>query len=341
MLSKARFRYALLLIVFGLFNVALYNLFIGCAITDCDNLILFWISIGLLATVIISKFASPRRGRYAISLVFGPGCAVIQLIWFLQRYYPCNWNYLVCEQNEAIFQSSTAKETAQKIAAFYSIYRFCALMMLYLGGGYTLAFKQHLTWNTIAVLIAHYNAISLFLVLFLNSRLVISHLMWVLVPLALLFATELLNRIGRNSAQALVLADCRFRQNLWSNLLDNGQDVKQQITLLQSTINGGSLKSVCEPVKTKNLVPRTVLQEHTDIDRLYRDCSLLNYFFQDWVRTWFSGDQFEFCNPKAHYKKAFNIHVADCFPDIVRGPIKAPNRVISKVAFVCTFPITS
>jgi hypothetical protein len=85
-----------------------------------------------------------------------------------------------------------------------------------------------------------------------------------------------------------------------------------------------------------------VLQEHADINKLYRDSSVLNYFFQDWVRIWFSSgtrsDEFEFCNPKAPYKEVFKIHVANCSPDVVRGPIKAPNRVISKVVFVSTFP---
>ena len=99
------------------------------------------------------------------------------------------------------------------------------------------------------------------------------------------------------------------------------------------------LAPVCECVDDSSgkLTPITVLQPHADIDRLYRDCSVLNFFFQDWVRSWFPSykiDNFECCNPKAAYKDAFRIRVPDCIPDIVRGPIKSPNRVISKVA--CT-----
>jgi hypothetical protein len=173
------------------------------------------------------------------------------------------------------------------------------------------------------------------------------NLLAVLAFLALVFATELLNRTGRKRAQALVLKDSKNSQKHWSDLIDNKPDFKKEIERLHSTISRGSLAAVCERLdtKTKNLVPKAVLQPHADIDRLYCDCSVLNYFFQDWVRTWFpSGtrsDKFEFCNPEAPYKKVFNIHVADCFPDIVRGPIKAPNRVISKVAFVSIFPNTS
>jgi hypothetical protein len=87
--------------------------------------------------------------------------------------------------------------------------------------------------------------------------------------------------------------------------------------------------------KNKEIGPHYSAADNSDIGRLYRDCSVLNYFFQDWIRTWFpSGirsDDFEFCNPKAAYRDAFKIRVANCFPDIVRGPMKAPNRVISKV----------
>jgi hypothetical protein len=125
------------------------------------------------------------------------------------------------------------------------------------------------------------------------------------------------------------------------------QHFNEQIKRLKETISGGSLAAVDEPLdpKTKKLVPKTVLQAHADIDRLYRDCSVLNFFFQDWVRTWFRSDtssnEFEFCNPKATYKDAFKIGVANCFPEVVRGPIKAPNRVISKVAFASPFPNAS
>jgi hypothetical protein len=306
---------------------------------ECDSPVLIWISIGACATVIISKFASPRRGRYTMSFVMSPGCAIIHLVGFLQRYYDCNWNFLVCDQNEAISRSPMANEMAQKIAAFDSIYRFCAQMLLYLVGGYTLAFKQHLAWNTLLLLTAHYNIISLILFLCLNSGILITNLLSVLALLAMLLASELLNRIGRKKAQELVSKDSENSQECWKNMIDNNPNFRKQIVELKKTINGSSLVAVCEHLdpKTKNLVPRTVLQTHADIDRLYRDCSVLNYFFQDWVQAWFSSgtrsDEFEFCNPEAPYKEAFKIHVANCFPDVLRGPIKAPNRVISKVVW--------
>ncbi len=315
---------------------------------ECNSPVLIWISIGAFAAVIISKFASPRRGRYTMSFVIGPGCAIIHLIDFLQRYYNCNWNFLVCGQNEAIIRSSMAKETAQSIAAFDIMYRFCAQMLLFLVGGYTLAFKQHLAWNTLLLLTAHYNIIDVILFLCLNSGLLIIKFLSTLAPLAVLLATELLNRIGRKKAQELVSEDSGNSQERWNKLIDDkNPNFKNQIVKLKETINGGSLKAVCEPLdpKTKKFIPRTVLQPHADIDRLYRDCSALNYFFHDWVRTWFQSgtysDEFERCDPGASYKEAFKIHVADCSPDVVRGPIKSPNRVISKVAFVSTIPIAS
>jgi hypothetical protein len=325
MLSKQRFHVILLLISIFLSLVFIYN-YEECGIIGCSNAIIIWISIGLIATVIVSKFASPRRGRYALSYVIGLGCTGIQLISFVQRYYSCNW--------KCLFYDNKVSATT---AAFNNIYRFFALMLLSLASAYTLAFKQHLAWNTIFFLISHYNMFAFFMLLFGFSTFVTGNLLSALAPLVLVSATELLNRTGRNKALALILRDCTSRQAHWQGLIRNSPEFKQHIKRLQLTLRGGSLAAVCEPVdpKTKKLVPITVLQTHSDIDRLYRDCSVLNYFFQDWIRTWFpSGicsDDFEFCNPKAAYRDAFKIRVANCFPDIVRGPIKAPNRVISKV----------
>ena len=343
MLSKERFLCILLLISVVCFVVAVNGLLTGCPINNCNNLILIWISIGGFTTVIFSKFSSPRRGRYTFSVFIGLGCTIIQLVLFVQRYSSCNWNFLICDRNATQLRASIAEDTARAMAAFDAIYRLCALMMLSLGSAYTLSFKQHLAWNTILLLIAHYNLFAVIMTFYFNSDILRVNLFAVLSCLALVFATELLNRTGRNRAQAKVLEDYTSRTKLWSDMIKE-HDFSEQIKRLKDTISRGSLAAVCEPLdpKTKKLVPKTVLQPHADIDRLYCDCSALNYFFQDWVRTWFpSGtrsDEFEFCNPRAPYKEAFKIHVANCFPDIVRGPIKAPNRVISKVALAIMFP---
>jgi hypothetical protein len=308
---------------------------------ECSTLTLFWVLIGVSATVVISKFASPRLGRHAFSCV-GLGCAMLQLIAFFHRYLNCNWNFFVCDHNVLQILSSIPEDTAQKMAAFNSIYRLCAQMMLYLFGVYSIEFKQHLAWNTICLLFAHYCMFALIINLYFDASVTVSAF-GVLGFLALVSATELIYRAGRRKAQALVLQDSTSRQVLWSDLIHSNPDFKQQITRLQSTINSGSLAAVSERLdpKTNKLVPQTVLQAHADIDQLYRDCSVLNYFFQDWVRTWFpSGTrshEFELCNPRAPYRDAFVIRVANCFPDIIRGPIKAPNRVISKVFFVINF----
>ena len=345
MLSKERFRYILLLLgVVSLIGI------IYCLLTGCNNaigsLLFFWFSIGMFATVIISKFASPRRGRYAV-LCVAFGCAVISLIAFVQLNINCKWNFLVCDPNVSNIRSSIAGDTARTMAAFDSIYSFCAVMLVYLAGAYTLAFKQHLAWITICLLVAHFNLFYIIMTFYFDSSLNHLCLFTFLVCLALVFASELLNRSGRNKARAKVLKDYTSRTKLWDDMKIKKQDFNKHVARLQSTSSGGSLAAVCERLdpKTKKLVPKTVLQAHADIDRLYRDCSVLNFFFQDWVRTWFrsdtSSDEFEFCNPKATYKDAFKIGVANCFPEVVRGPIKAPNRVISKVAFASPFPNAS
>ena len=337
MLSKEKFRYIVLLIGVVSLIIAIKALFGTCAITDCNTLALFWIFLGTFATVIVSKFSSPRRGRFTVSFILGLGCAVLHAIVFVYRYHNCNWNFIVCNDLTSKIRSSIPDDAAQNLVALDYIYRFSALLLLYLVGTYTLAFKQHLAWVLICLLAAHYNLFVVIMTLYLYTYFPGENMFVMLGFILFLSATELLNRAGRTKAQALVLRDSDSRQAHWSNLMANNQGFKERIALLQSTINGGSLAPVCEPLdpKTSKMVPRIVVQAHADIDKLYRDCSVLNFFFQDWVRTWFpsgkSSDDFEFCNPKAHYRDAFKVRVANCFPDIVRGPIKAPNRVISKV----------
>jgi hypothetical protein len=205
---------------------------------------------------------------------------------------------------------------------------------------HTLLFKQHRAWATLCVLTVHYNLFVVIMTLHLYTNFPSVNVFVVLGVLLLLSVTQLLNRAGRRKAQALVLQDCNSRQAQWNALLAGNLGFKEQIARLQLAVSCGSLAAVCEPLDSQNkLVPITVLQAHADIDRLYRDCAVLNFFFQDWVRTWFqsgsSSNDFEFCNPNAYYKDAFKLRVSDCFPDVVRGPIKAPNRVISKA--ICLF----
>ncbi len=151
------------------------------------------------------------------------------------------------------------------------------------------------------------------------------------------------NRWGKIEARNLVLADLNERQMKWSDFISDSVQFKR-FEDLDSQLRESALGPVCERVSAQNdLVPIIVYQEHGDIDRLYRDCVALNFFFQEWIRLWFvscnSKGEFECCNPKSLFKNTFNIHIEDCFPEVLRGPIKAPNRVISKVsaAFVCAF----
>jgi hypothetical protein len=343
MLSKEAFRYLLVFIGVWSFISGTFGYFTGQCIEvklECINVVLVCVSIGLFAAVIISKFASPRRGRYTL-LFFGIfGCVLIDVILFVRRYYICNGTF-------SCF-SGHRNNVSEVLAAFFHIYGFCAVMLLYLGGLYTLSFKQHVAWNTLFLLQVHYNVFAVIKTYVFDSVVSSVNLIGCLSLTALVVATELLNRFGTKKAQASVSKDSEKSQERWKNLMIDGNNTnfKKQIEELKKTAQGGSLKAVCEPLdpKTKKFIPRIVLQTHADIDRLYRDCSVLNYFFQDWVRTWFqsgtNSDEFECCNPEAPYKKAFKIHVANCFPDVVRGPIKSPNRVISKVVFISTIPIS-
>ena len=109
----------------------------------------------------------------------------------------------------------------------------------------------------------------------------------------------------------------------------------EQIEVLMRRSN---FAPACENLSPENsLIPIQVLQPHSsiDIDQIFRDCTVLNFFFQDWVRMWFTSgkdkDEFEYCNPKSQHKDIFKLHIGDCFPEVLRGPIKSPNRAISKV----------
>jgi hypothetical protein len=76
---------------------------------------------------------------------------------------------------------------------------------------------------------------------FLDSILNSVSLLCLLGCLALVFASELLNRSGRNKAQAKVLPDLESRTKLWDDMKIEKQDFNNHIARLQSTSSGGSL----------------------------------------------------------------------------------------------------
>jgi hypothetical protein len=335
MMSKERFRYILLLIAVVSLIVAIITLLQGCDITDCNTLILFLVFLGLVAAVIVSKFHSPRLGRLAVC-VLGFGCSVAHVTVFVHRYHSCSWDFIVCNDLNAIIRPSIDYSTARNAVAFDYIYRFAAVLLIYISGIYTLLFKQHVAWTTLCATAVHYNLFVVIMTLYVYTQFPSVNLFVTLAVILLLSSSWLLYRAGRTKAQAIVLCDADSRQARWASLMAGHLGFEEHVSRLQAVISGGSLAPVCEMLDSDNkLVPITVLQAHADMDRLYRDCSLLNFFFQDWIRSWFpsgkSGSDLEFCNPNAYYKNAFKIRVARCFPDVIRGPIKAPNRVISKV----------
>jgi hypothetical protein len=336
MLSKDRFHVVLLLIGAVSLIIAITALFSNCDVTDCNVLTLFLVFLGLNATVIVSKFVSPRCGRLTVCAM-GFGCSALHVIVFVYRYYNCTWNFIACNNLASKIRPSISDKTAQELVAFDYIYRFAGVLAIYSAGIYSLLCKQHLTWVVLCLLTAHYNLFVVIITFYLYTNFPSENLFVLIGILVLLSATEMLYRAGSRKARLLVLQDSINRQANWSKMLADIHGFKDQITGLQSIISRGSLAAVCEPLDSKNnFVPITVLQAHADLDTLYRDCSVLNFFFQDWVRTWFasgkSSDDFEFCNPKAYYKDVFMLRVPNCFPDVIRGPIKAPNRAISKVS---------
>jgi hypothetical protein len=153
----------------------------------------------------------------------------------------------------------------------------------------------------------------------------------------LLCITEFLKRLGKAKARKLVLQDLQLRQLQWSQIINNPVQ-SQKIEQIEVLMRRSNFAPVCENLSPENsLIPIQVLQPHSsiDIDQIFRDCTVLNFFFQDWVRMWFTSgkdkDEFEYCNPKSPHKDIFKLHIGDCFPEVLRGPIKSPNRAISKV----------
>lgn len=82
-----------------------------------------------------------------------------------------------------------------------------------------------------------------------------------------------------------------------------------------------------------------VLQNESNIDALYRNGVVINFFFQDWIKSWFEdGTRLEASNPRLNFKDVFDIHIPHVKANVLRGPIKQPTRAIAKVGLL---PIVS
>jgi hypothetical protein len=145
----------------------------------------------------------------------------------------------------------------------------------------------------------------------------------------MLAISEIAARNGRERARKLVMEDRRGREDLWN--VEAASPVYTQIT---SFLNSSSWFHVVEQISLKNndLVPIIVEEEEGHIDTLFRNGVLLNFFFQDWVKSWFSSDvHFETSNPKSDCKHIFDIKMPHVKVQVLRGPIKQPSRAIAKV----------
>ena len=127
--------------------------------------------------------------------------------------------------------------------------------------------------------------------------------------------TEFLKRLGKAKARKLVLQDLQLRQLQWSQIINNPVQ-SQKIEQIEVLLRKSNFATVCENLSPENsLIPIQVLQPHSsiDIDQIFRDCTVLNFFFQDWVRMWFTSgkdkDEFEYCNPKSQHKDIFKLHI--------------------------------
>ena len=161
---------------------------------------LLWTFCGAFATSISAAYASPRRGRQVMSLVCF-GLFVIQCFDLL-RYQQCSWNFLACDKLTALPSVSNGTVT------FDRAYRFVSLFLLYLLVSYAIAFKQHLAWPLLFLLLAHYNTFAFITgtVLYVGGfASAAANFVAALCAVLLLSAAELLNRAGRSRAQVCLV----------------------------------------------------------------------------------------------------------------------------------------
>ncbi len=331
MLSKSIFRFVMtsigiIAIIFGI------NSFLDAGLLGGSALTLFWTGTLLASGSIVPIFAAPRYGRRLYSVLF-IGDIVIHSSTFVAN---CYINRSVLNAND-----SSLLISSKALGEFGRLYQFLAQLLFFAAMFYTITFRQRYAWSCMMIFLSHY---TLFLVI-MNltmirppSRLSFAVNGFVAVGCTILFLiTEVAKRLGKVKAQKLVLNDLQMRQMQWSTIINNPHE-RQKFDSIESLLQSGSLSPICERLsREQNLIPIRVLQQHNDIDKLFRDCTVLNYFFQDWVRMWFTSgsakNEFEYCNPKSQFNDIFKLHFKDCVCEVLRGPIKSPNRVISKVMF--------
>jgi hypothetical protein len=305
---------------------------------DGSAIILLWTGAAVVAASLLAMCFAPRYGRYMYALLFC-GNAAIQIAVFVAGYFANGRSVLFHGDEDLLIASRISAE-------FCRIYQFMSRLLFFLLMLYSVMLKQRIAWRSFTIFMIHYNAFIIIMNKAVlrppsNASLTLSAVT-ITVCACLLLVTEISNRWGKMKARNLVLEDLNERKMKWSNFICDSVQF-ERFEEIDSRLQKSGLGPVCERISAQNdLIPIIVHQEHGDIDRLYGDCIVLNYFFQDWIRLWFisgkSKDEFECCNPKSPFKDAFKLHIEDCFPEVLRGPIKAPNRAIAKVTFLSFCP---
>jgi hypothetical protein len=292
--------------------------------------VLFWTGSCMFTGSAVSYFKSPRIGRYVYCALFG-GDTLIFLAIFVT----------ISIRNGGLISDSdrlyiiTGNEALANFAKFYQNF---SLFLIYSSMFYVMTFRQKVFWRCFCITLSHLGFYLLFFNFFFfkppgTINFVINGFVAVGCA-ALLAISEIAARNGRERARKLVMADRRGREDLWN--VEAASPVYTQIT---SFLNSSSWFHVVEQISLKNndLVPIIVEEEEGDIDTLFRNGVLLNFFFQDWVKSWFSSDvHLEASNPKSDCKQIFDIKIPHVKIQVLRGPIKQPSRAIAKVSIPAT-----
>ncbi len=332
MYSKPIFRWSMFAIGVIYFAIATLSLLQS---GPTGAITLYWMGFCILTSAVLSQFLAPRWGRYWMTAVFC-GASVLHTVGFVVNYFTyargAGSFAFAPEDNQRLISSRSVGE-------FAKTYQFLSFLLVFSSVAYSLLFRQEQAWRFMMATMLHYE---IFLIVMNETMILppgptaifINSFTGVLC-FVLLLVTETARYLAVSRAKKLVMSDLIERRSQWTSFKADGTNART-LERLDALLCSGKLSACCEKAseKTGNLIAIKVSQPHKDIERLYHDAALLNYFFQDWVKSWFNDDSdtsLELCNPKYSFKEIFKIRIPDCAPEVLRGPIKSPRRSISKV----------
>ena len=324
MLSKPVFQ--LLMLFIGALAIAIgvnsfnQNGWLGNAI------VLLWTGKCMFMGSTIAYFKAPRLGRYIYCLLFC-GDTVIFVALFIANIV-INRGLLSDSDHSSMLTRDEA------LASFARLYRDFSLFMVYAPMSYAMVFRQRVFWCCFCLSMTHLGTTLMLINAFVFRS--PGTINWVINAfiaagtLALLAITELCAQNGRNRARKLVVRDRFFREGLWVQQMSASTIFVELVSFLEAS----SFSPVVERLSSRNndLVSIEVLQNESNIDALYRNGVVINFFFQDWIKSWFEdGTRLEASNPRLNFKDVFDIHIPNVKANVLRGPIKQPTRAIAKV----------